>query len=131
MTATRNQIMAISPFWDADVATWVFDDDAVGLNREPFVAGVPAIIDELLRRQLRDRQDDRSLRQPFRMLFSADPFPDALCAELQREELGGAYYRFEEREGWLCPALFRYFDAPPARLYVRAEELGAPEEPSP
>ena len=69
--------------------------------------------------------------QPFRLLFSADPFPDALSAELQREELGGAYYRFEEREGWLCPALFRYFDAPPARLYVRAEELGGSEEPSP
>ncbi len=127
MSATRNQITAISPFWDAEVATWVFDDAAVGLTREPFVAGVPAIIDELLRRQLPHRLDDRSLRQPFRLLFSADPFPDALAAELQREELGGAYYRFEAQEGWLCPALFRYFAAPPARLYVRAEELGGPE----
>ena len=78
MSVARNQITAISPFWDGDVATWVFDDDAVGLTREPFVAGVPAIIDELLRRQLPDRRDNQSLHQPFRLLFSADPFPDAL-----------------------------------------------------
>jgi hypothetical protein len=27
-------------------------------------------------------------------------------------------------EGWLCPALFRYFDQAPAQLYVRAEVKG-------
>jgi hypothetical protein len=26
-------------------------------------------------------------------------------------------------EGWLCPALFRYFDEAPAELYVKAEAL--------
>lgn len=28
-----------------------------------------------------------------------------------------------QMEGWLCPALFRYFDDAPAELYVRAEAL--------
>jgi hypothetical protein len=28
--------------------TWVFDDEAAGLVREPFVGGVPAMIDELV-----------------------------------------------------------------------------------
>jgi hypothetical protein len=27
-------------------------------------------------------------------------------------------------EGWLCPALFKYFDRAPDRLYLRAEPLG-------
>ena len=27
----------------------------------------------------------------------------------------------EGAEGWLCPALFRYFDTPPDSLYVKAE----------
>jgi hypothetical protein len=26
-------------------------------------------------------------------------------------------------EGWLCPAMFRYFDVAPAELYVKAEEI--------
>jgi hypothetical protein len=119
----RNQMLAISPYWDGEIATWVFDDQAVELRREPFVAGIPAMIDELLPRQLPDRNDQRSLRQPFRLLFSRQPFPSALTLDLVREELGGASYRFEEQEGWLCPALFRYFDTPPQHLYVQAEEL--------
>jgi hypothetical protein len=28
-------------------------------------------------------------------------------------------------EGWLCPALFRYFEAAPPELYVKAEERKA------
>jgi len=32
-------------------------------------------------------------------------------------------YRAEDKgtEGWLCPALFRYFDTAPESLYVKAE----------
>lgn len=123
MTHHTNQIVAIAPFWDDEIATWVFDDATVGLTREPFVAGVPELIDELLGLQLPKRPQEGTLRRPFRLLFSPDPFPNALVAELQREELRGAWYRFEQHEGWLCPALFRYFTAPPSQIYVRVEEL--------
>jgi hypothetical protein len=27
------------------------------------------------------------------------------------------------REGWLCPALFKYFDEAPDKLYARAEPI--------
>jgi hypothetical protein len=39
--------------------------------------------------------------------------------------MGGNWYRSEEMqmEGWLGPALLRYFDDAPAELYVRAEAL--------
>jgi len=40
-----------------------------------------------------------------------------------REESGGNVYRWEQREGWLCPALLRYFDSAPKRIFVQLKEL--------
>lgn len=42
-----NALMVIAPY--RYQGTWVFDDETVGLAREPFVAGIPAIIDALVR----------------------------------------------------------------------------------
>jgi hypothetical protein len=60
------------------------------------------------------------------MLFSAQPFP-GYHEKLAwvREEMGGNIYRSETLnvEGWLCPALFRYFDKAPAEIYAKAEAL--------
>ena len=39
-----NQIQIIAPYFVH--GTWVFDDDRVGLVQEPFVSGVPEMIDE-------------------------------------------------------------------------------------
>src|SRR5688572_14638590 len=44
-SAAGNSMMVIAPYWQ--IGTWVFDDSATGLVREPFVAGVPEMIDEL------------------------------------------------------------------------------------
>lgn len=97
--------------------TWVFDDETAGLVREPFVAGIPEMIDRLVT-AIPDAADG------FRLLFSAQPFP-GYQAEVQwvREEHGGNWYRWPEQnlEGWLCPALLKYFSSPPTRLYCRAE----------
>ncbi len=43
--------------------TWIFDDDRLGLVLEPFVSGVPEMIDDLVR-------DIPNARQGFRLLFS-------------------------------------------------------------
>ena len=43
---TSNSIMVILPYRYG--GTWVFDDESVGLVREPFVAGVPEMIDVLV-----------------------------------------------------------------------------------
>lgn len=111
-----NQINIIAPYFAH--GTWVFDDDRVGLVQEPFVSGVPEMIDDLVR-------DIPNARQGFRLFFSAAPFP-GFQRKLTwvREEMGGNWYRVDEppSEGWLCPALFRYFEEAPAELYVRAEE---------
>lgn len=112
-----NQIQVIAPYWAEDCQTWVFDDPRTGLVQEPFVSGVPEMIDELV-------QDIPDARQGFRMLFSTAPFPGwQRRPTWVREELGGNWYRSDDPpgEGWLCPALFRYFESAPRELYVKAE----------
>jgi hypothetical protein len=109
--------MAIAPYWWQ--GTWVFDDAGRGLTREPFVSGVPEMIDQLV-------ADIPDARRGFRLLFSARPFPGYQRAfEWDREEFGGNWYRCDDppMEGWLCPALFKYFDEAPKKLYARAEAL--------
>ena len=60
----------------------------------------------------------------FRLLFSERPFPGyTVKLEWRREEYGGNWYYSPELEieGWLCPALFKYFESAPQELYGRAE----------
>ena len=110
--------MVIAPYWFE--GTWVFDDPEVDLVREPFVSGMPEMINELV-------EDIAGAHDGFRMTFSADRFP-GFQRELTwvREEDGGHWYHSDEplMDGWLCPALFKYFDKAPEKLYVRADELG-------
>ncbi len=62
----------------------------------------------------------------FKLLFSGNPFP-GYQAQLVwvREEYGGHWYRWEPQnmEGWLCPALFKYFSEAPKIIYCKTEEL--------
>ena len=112
-----NQILVISPYKRA--GTWVFDDPVVGLEAEPFVAGIPEMMDRLV-------SPIANAEQGFRCLFSAAPFPGAqVTLDRQHEELGGWWYFSPDYNatGWLCPALFKYFDAAPQQLFVRAEPL--------
>jgi hypothetical protein len=87
------------------------------LKQEPFVEGIPEMIDDLV-------TDIPSARSGFRLLFSAAPFPGyQRKLTRHRQELGGWWYASDEpeAEGWLCPALFRYFDGAPDEIYVKAE----------
>ena len=61
-----NQIQIIAPYWY--LGTWVFDDPTTDLVREPFVSGVPEMIDDLVK-------EISNARSGFRMLFSAEPLP--------------------------------------------------------
>lgn len=115
--STGNQILVVEPYRHA--GTWVFDDPRVGLQREPFVRGIPEMIDRLV-------SDLPGAERGFRLLFSAGSFPGhQLRLRRVRSEFGGAWYEAEDyrMEGWLCPALFRYFEEAPAELYARAEAL--------
>ena len=113
-----NSIMTIQPY--RHNGTWVFDDLTAGLVQEPFVAGVPEMIDFLV-------SDIPNSESGFRMLFSAREFPGYQHKlTWDREESGGNYYKLKDpnMEGWICPAMFKYFESAPPELYVKAEPGG-------
>lgn len=117
-----NVIMAIEPYWYMD--TWVFDDVSVGLDKELFVQGVPEMIDALVK-------DIPNARSGFRLLFSSMPF-SGYQAEFTRvkKEYDGYWYRVKGKgvEGWLCPALFKYFENAPFAIFVKAEPINSKHE---
>ena len=112
-----NAINVIYPYKNAGM--WVFDDERVGLDREPFVAGADTMIDHVLAVKRLENPE-----RGFRLVFSAGKFPKYdVKLDWVREGDGGNWYKSEEyqMEGWLCPALLKYFDEPPKHIYVLCE----------
>ncbi len=110
-----NALIAIYPYKFEGL--WVFDDEKVGLVQEPFISGADTIIDRMT-------ADIPDAEQGFRLLFSAGPFPGQMAEfEWRREESGGNWYYSSDlnMEGWLCPALFKYFESAPQKLYATFE----------
>lgn len=98
--------------------TWLFDDPATGLEREPFVGEVTGMLDRLTA-----AIPEADLG--FRLLFSVQPFGghQAAFSWDRADTVEGNWYRDDQtgEQGWLCPALFCYFPTAPEKLYVRAE----------
>ena len=114
-----NSLVVIHPYKFDEI--WVFDDEKVGLVREPFIAGADTIIDRMVA-HIPDAE------KGFSLIVSANPFPGYQSKfEWRREEYGGNWYYSSEfdMEGWLCPALLKYFEAAPKELYAqcRATEV--------
>lgn len=108
-----NSIMVIHPYKFGEM--WVFDDDKVDIVQEPFVAGADEIIERMVA-QIPDAESG------FSLVFSASPFPGyQIEFGWRREEYGGNWYYSADldREGWLCPALFKYFDEAPKEFYAQ------------
>lgn len=108
-----NEINIISPYQYH--GQWVFDDPDKGLEKEAFVAGADDIIDSAV-------QDIPEAEKGFNLIFSRHPFPGhQLKFDRQEPEAGGYWYYNEalNMKGWLCPALFKYFDKAPEHLYVQ------------
>ena len=110
-----NTISAIYPYKYEGL--WVFDDERAGLVQEPFVSGADVIIERMV-------SQIPNAEKGFRLVFSADPFPGFTAQlEWRREEYGGNWYYSREldKEGWLCPALFKYFAVAPKNIYAKFE----------
>ena len=108
-----NSIIAIQRYKAEDM--WVFDDPGVGLRQEPFVSGADTIIDHMVR-------DIPNAENGFTLIFSSQPFPGYQVEfDWRRAELGGNWYFSDQlnMEGWLCPALFKYFDSAPPKIYAQ------------
>ena len=112
-----NALMVIAPY--KYEGAWVFDDPAVGLFREPFIAGIDTMIDNAVAKI-------PNAEKGFRAIFSAQQFPGSdFKLEWRREESEGNWYYSDQfkMEGWLCPALLKYFPSAPREIYVKVEPL--------
>jgi hypothetical protein len=108
-----NAINVIAPY--RHLGMWVFDDPKVGLVQEPFVGGADTLIDRAV-------ADIPDAAKGFVMVFSTEAFPGHQHRlEWRRAEGSGNVYYLPEfdQEGWLCPALFRYFGYAPPQIYVQ------------
>ena len=115
VSPASNSIFVIAPYWFN--GTWVFDDSAAGLKREPFVGGVPEMINVLVK-------DIPDAKNGFRLTFSARPFPGhQYKLDWLRGDTTGNWYKLSDppMEGWICPAMFRYYGEAPKTLYVKAD----------
>ena len=110
-----NSISVIKPYrWNG---LWVFDDERVDLVKEPFVGGADTLID-----MATQKKGIENAEHGFLLLFSATQFPGAdLHLEWVREDGSGNVYMWREtgQEGWLCPALLKYFENAPPELFIQ------------
>jgi hypothetical protein len=101
--------------WEQD--TWVYDDSDVGVFGEPFVLGADTMLSHLREAQVGPERD------PFRIVFSASPFPGALETRRLFEEDDGVWHEADLHgqvlKGWLCNHVFDYFETAPPTVYVR------------
>ena len=113
--------MTIFPYKES--GAWMFDDESVGLIKEPFVVGMPEIIEHTLA-----KTGIKNPENGFVLTFSAIPFPGyQVVLRWTREAEGGNFYRLDgaEMEGWACPALFQYFEQAPKTIYCAASAKSA------
>ncbi len=91
---------------------WVFDDDSVGLTKEPFVAGADQACERLA-----------DGRPALTLVFSTVKFPGhkLTLTKVKGGPETGTDYTCKELDGmamWLCPALNLYFPDSPEAIYV-------------
>lgn len=114
---TGNQINVIYPY--RTKSGWAFDDEEVGLQGEPFVMGIPEIIDGIV-----------GGKDTFTAYISKDPIP-FFTAFLQKVTdvpqkylpNGEGWYELNGSGlvGWLCPATLKYFKEYPETIYFKIE----------
>jgi len=124
--------------------TWVFDDESKNLKAEAFVCGMSEIMSAVVA-----KKGIKKAKKGFKLTFSDKPFKGqdveltwikpgnlegSFTLEVDGEQktysycIPGNWYHtgrtFKKKmEGWLCPALLKYFDDAPRKLYCSAEKL--------
>ena len=113
------------------IDVWVFDDETTGLYQEALISGTDEVID-FMTSHIPNASDG------FKLTFSNEPLDGQQIigywykegyadGDWGRDILGNWYLwnlpfqNYPSIAGWLCPALFLYFDTAPQRLYVIVE----------
>jgi hypothetical protein len=129
----QTQIRTLEPYFCA--GEWVFDDDRIGLEAEAFVCGMSEILDFCLEDSGIDPEE---VEGGFKLTFTKDKWPDSThsltwlgasmggndyeldseCRNLTIHNSDRHYDVKEGMKGWLCPALYHYFDDAPEKIYL-------------
>ena len=129
----QTQIRTLEPYFCC--GEWVFDDDSTGLSGEAFVCGMSEILDFCLEDSGINPEE---VENGFRLTFSKDKWPDSThsltwlgtsmggndyeldseCRNLTIHNSDRRYDVPEGTKGWLCPALYHYFDDAPEKIYL-------------
>jgi hypothetical protein len=130
--------LTIYPYFFEETC-WVFDDQRTGLKEEAFVLGTTEIISRVVA-----VKSIPNAAKGFVLTFGAEPFDHDVelkwvsPGEVAKAGIAsipdvGNWYRGvvfgEEMIGWLCPALFLYFQVAPKRIFAKAEPLPAVVDP--
>ena len=108
-----NAINVIAPY--KHHGQWVFDDPALGCHKS--LLSPASTLGSTAWWLTFPTLSEGSL-----LIFSGAPFPGhQYRLDWQREEGGGNWYYSADldMEGWLCPALFKYFSDTPKTLYAQ------------
>lgn len=116
---TGNQINTIYPY--RTKAGWAFDDEEVGLKEEPFIAGIPDIINSIVgERNEFTAHISHSIIPNFtghlKMIDPEEALKSGFIPNTGWYELEGT-----EMIGWLCPATLKYFKDYPDSIYFKIE----------
>ena len=110
----------------AGIVRWVFDAPEHGLDKEPFVEGMPDIIFNVL---YTEGMMFSAIKDGFWITFSDAMFKPAKGHSLHilhrqhERDHGWVYTYLGGLDGWLCPALFAYFDEAPQAIFFAAQAV--------
>lgn len=98
---------------------WVFDDINEELLKEELTMGMEKIIEHLT-------YNLSNADHGFKCIFSNEPITDydAILNHIDGEN-GGNWYKLKDTNmiGWLCPALYNYFNVAPKKIYLKIKAL--------
>jgi hypothetical protein len=111
-----NSLFVIRPY--KYYGQWVFDDADKGLNKEALVAGIDKMLDIWA-------AQTKASNKGLVITFSESFFPGInFSIDWVREDVVGNWYESKALgfQGWLCPALFKYFPQAPKQIFAKIEK---------
>jgi hypothetical protein len=131
MSNDHPELLEIHPYLEGS-STWVFNDESTGLDREPFVSGMSEMISELVSAKGIDGSRGITIQfsnQAFsgcdvvlNYIRPGDPTRYTRDGEPEWNRYGNWYegrVNGSVMQGWLCPALGKYFGERPKTIAVR------------
>ncbi len=111
-----NSLSVIHPYkWHGQ---WVFDDAEKNLNKEALVAGIDKMCDIWA-------AQTGATQKGLTITIAEHYFPGHnFVLDWLRADIVGNWYESKQFgfQGWLCPALFKYFPKAPKQIYAKIEK---------